>query len=470
MTGFSSRALLFLLLSSAAVYAAPAAMPRDTLGVVRETPTDSDSDDEAPRQPTISVSPLSKPSIDGFGTMDASNGGLSSTVWQGTTRESADALLSLIHTGIANDTIQKLTVRLLMTQANPPTGTGPDWFSERVKALVAIGQDDKAEQMIASLPPSMSNDSLRRVDVELSLLRGDTASACKHATTIPDASDDITFWQKTNILCKALAGKQNEVMVGLDILHEENKQSDMFFQECIRRMSEKNAPIKSLPKQWTLFDVALIRIAGGSDYLKDKIENLPPASLKYIAQDTKLDMKLREKATARAEQLGLLATKESNKTPEPPFERPLGSDVTTLVTALGSDKPANASDNAVIARLAIDSGSSNLDSHRVQRLLTLMQPFGYNVPAEVWKKLYAHKNRFDGEAPSAAMVAQINAAAQAGRKAEVILLAALIMGSVDADKATDLAILPVVNALKATGFEKEARQLAYGTVKSYSGR
>ena len=471
MTGFSSRALLFLLLSGAVAYAQPATMPRDTLGAVTsEAPADSDADDDAPPKPTISVAPVAKPSIEGFGTMDQSNGGLASNIWQGSTRESAGALLALIHTGIANDTVQKLFVRLLMTQATPPAGNGENWFVVRVGALIAIGQDDKAGQMVASLPPSMSNDALRRTDAELSLLRGDSAATCKRAAGIPEATDDLVFWQKVNILCKAMAGKQNEVMVGLDVLHEENKQSDMFFQECIHKMNEKNATIKSLPKEWTLFDVALIRIAGGSEYLRDKIEVLPAASLKYIAQDSKLDLKMREKATARAQQIGLLPVKEGNITPEPPFERSLGSDVTTLVTALGSDKPANPSDNAVIARLAIDSGTSTLDTHRIQRLLTLMQPFGYTVPTAVWQKLFAHKNRFDGEMPAASLVAEITNAAQAGRKGEVIVLAALIMGAIDADKTSDLAVLPVVNALKASGFEKEARQLAYSTVKSYSGR
>jgi hypothetical protein len=96
-----------------------------------------------------------------------------------------------------------------------------------------------------------------------------------------------------------------------------------------------------------------------------------------------------------------------------------------------------------------------------------MQVFGYTVPDAIWEKLFVHKNRFDGESPPAIWVDRITQAAQANRKGEVILLAALITGVSDVDKVNDLALLPVVKALKQVGFEKEARQIAYSAVKMY---
>jgi hypothetical protein len=67
-------------------------------------------------------------------------------------------------------------------------------------------------------------------------------------------------------------------------------------------------------------------------------------------------------------------------------------------------------------------------------------------------------------------VARIGEAAQQGRRGEVILLAALITSGGDVEKESELALLPVVKALMAAGFEKEARALAFDAVKAYSAR
>jgi len=180
-----------------------------------------------------------------------------------------------------------------------------------------------------------------------------------------------------------------------------------------------------------------------------------------------VEVKLREKATARAQQIGIMPVPESNRPPEQPFAKTLASDVSTLVTALGSgNKQANDADNAVIARLSLDDAGIS-DSRRVEKLLTLMQLFGYKVPDATWQKLFAHKNRFDGEVPPAILIDKINQAALAGRKGEVILLAALITDGNEVDKASEIALIPVITALKMVGFEKEARVVAYDAVKAY---
>ena len=145
------------------------------------------------------------------------------------------------------------------------------------------------------------------------------------------------------------------------------------------------------------------------------------------------------------------------------------SDVTTIVTALGSGKPANDADAAVIARLALDD-SVILDSRRIQRLLTLMEPFGYRVPPDVWGRLFVHRERFDGDMPPAVLVARLGEAAEAHRRGEVIVLAALIAAGNDADRLPDLALLPVIKALIVAGFETEARAIAHDAVKAYSAR
>jgi hypothetical protein len=334
-----------------------------------------------------------------------------------------------------------------------------------------MGEDEKADQMVTSLPASMKDASLIQLQTSLELVRGDYDNACQKAQpdALPQDDSGEDFWRKLVIMCQAHAGKQDEAMVGIDLMREERHTDDLFFQEAIRRVGDKESLIRSSPKQWTLLNVALVRLAGDTEKLKSGVDSFPAVAVKYLAQDTSLDAKLRSKAAARAIQLGVLAESEGNIPPEQPFSRPLASDVTTLVTALDSGDPANDADNAVIARLALDDAGIT-DTRRVQRLLTLMEPFGYHVPTDVWVKLFRHSERVDGDVPPASLVARINDAAVAGRRGEVILLAGLITGATPVERVPDLALLPVVKALIAAGFEKEARTLAHEAVKAYSTR
>jgi hypothetical protein len=432
---------------------------------------DPENGEDAPK-PSISVASVDKLSIAGMGPLEDGHGGLSSSIWKGSSKEPANSLLELNHTGIANDTLLSLTTRLLMTQATPPAGVNDDWFLARVNMLVALGQDEKAEQMIATLPSSMITEGLKELHAELLLIRGETNTACALVAAGLEnhtAGDQaLLFWKKLSIICTAVAGKHDEAMIGLDVLHEQTPHDDLFFHEAIRKIGDKTIVIKSLPKKWSLFDIALLRLSGDSEKLKDKVDSLPPVALKYLAIDNSLDIKLREKFNTRTLQLGITPVKEANKLQEQPFSKPLASDVTTLIASLTAAKPVNDADNAVIARLALDEGASIQDSRRVQRLLTLMEPFGYKVPTSVWQKLFTRKNRFDGEAPASMLIERLHEASLADRKGEVILLSGLIMAEIDADKASDLALLPVIKALKTAGFEKEARGIAVSAVKSYS--
>ena len=478
MIGFSNRILLLAaMLSAGMVDAAPAAAPHATAPAFDQgdgvaVAPDADEPVAVEPQGAISETQVNAPPVEGFGTLEQGKGALPEDIWRGSTRETADPLLREIRTGVADETLQVLLTHLLMTQATPPQGAGSQsWFVLRVNALLALGLDDKAEQMIASLPASMTDASLLELQAGLQLIRGEYDRACQKAQpeALPPDTGGDGFWRKLSILCQAHAGKQDEAMVGIDLMREERHTDDLFFQEAIRRIGDKTSMIKSMPGQWSLLNVALLRLAGDNEKLKNDMDAFPPVAVKYLAQDTSLDIKLRDKALGRSQQLGVIPEPENDVMPEQPFSRPLASDVTTLVAALGSGKPPNDADNAVIARLALDDAGIN-DSRRVQRLLTLMEPFGYRVPPEVWSKLFVHRERFDGDAPPASLVARITEAAASGRRGEAIVLAGLIMGGDAPARTSDLALLPVIKALMAAGFGSEARTLAHDAVKAYSAR
>ncbi len=473
MNGFLSSIALLLVFASAAAQAAPAKAPHD-LAPRLESQSDGDATDsdagtgyeEAPPVP-VSVEAVEKPSTDNFGILDENHGGLPASVWKGSTRETLDPLLMQV-TGVASAPIRNVLIRLLMTASPPPQGhSGEDWLTLRLNALMNLGQEDKVSQMVSGLPTSLITSPMLETEIEVELAHGDYDKAC--AKMQPNINSlnakDTIFWQKFHIICQIKGGKSDEAMVGLDVLNETDA-TTTFFQDEVRHITNKNIPVKSSPSSFSLLDFTLMRMAGDNERLKDKIDVLPALAIKYLALDETADVKLREKALARARQLGILPMAENGRLPEQPFEKSLASDVITLVSALGSGNTPNDADNAVIARLPLDEAGIQ-DSRRIERLLTLMDIFGYKVPPMVWQKLFAHKNRFDGEVPPALRVGQLSEAANANRKGEVIVLAALAADGNDTDKMSDLTLVPLVKGLKSMGFDKEARELAYSAVKTY---
>lgn len=473
----NSTALIGLVLAASSAFAEPDA-PHETLAIpeattpapVEQTPAAAPLSSAATPPATIHVDTVSPPSLDGFGTLDEKNGGLPATIWKESTLENAAPLLNWIHGGVAQTELRDLTIHLLLSQATPPAGSPKDWFLQRIEALIALGADDKAEELMAAVPASLATDALEQTRTELLLLRGDVPTVCKNAQERQASSTTgEAFWARINILCKASEGKKDEALLALDVLRESSaqEQEDMFFQEAIHKMTDRTYAVRNFPAHWSLLDVGLLRLLGDVEKAKDKLDVMPPLALKYIAADTTLDPKLREKAASKAEALGIIASKDSTKPQIQPFAAPLASDVTTLVTALGSGSPPTDADSAVIARLTLDDTAALQDCRRVQRLLSLMEPFGYHVTPDVWNKLFQRRNRYDGDIPPAALVDRLNAASQAGRKAEVILLSALILGNNDVDKTHEIVLLPVIRALQTAGFSKEARSIAYDAVQSY---
>ncbi|HEU5047164.1 MAG TPA: hypothetical protein VFT64_04890 [Rickettsiales bacterium] len=472
MNGYSNSLLILLAFLPSIAFAALEAPHEIAPAITAQDKSDNsggamDSDagvgyEEAPPA-TIESAPMEKPSTDGFGTLTESSGGLPGTIWQSDNRAADEFLLQQLHTGISDPALHDLLVKLLMTQSTPPTGTSSnDWLTLRVNALAGIGEDDKANTMINALPPSLAADQLLELQISIALAHGDYDRACKQT---PPSGSTSAFWKKISILCQTRAGKFDEAMVGVDMLRESSP-DDPFFQDLIRHLADRNVPLKTLPRDISLLDYSLIVMAGESNRLSDRLDSMPPIAVKYLAQDTRVDAKLREKATTKAQQLGLLPPTPSSTLPSQPFAKELASDVTTLVTALGSGQPPTDADNAVIARLAVENAGVR-DSRRISRLLSCMELFGYKVPDKTWNVLLNRKGRFDGEIPPAMLVDRLGQAAQAGRKGETILTAALIAGNSSADNISDLALIPIVKALKSIGFEKEARQLAYEAVKNY---
>lgn len=439
--------------------------PKQTLAIPEAPPALSTA---AKPAVTIDVSALEEPSIDELGTLQENEGGLPATIWKGSNYASSSALLTWVRSGVANEALRTQVTNLLLSRATAPEGSKGDWLAKRAEALVALGEEDKALQLLGAVPPKLATPSVKKLQVQLMLLKDDSNSACQmaQAHAINDEAD-LAFWQKLSIICKAAAGKYEEANLALDLLRESRAKDDPFLQDIVHAFSDKKFQIKNLPATITLLDFAAIKLAGELDRIKDKLDSLPPVTLKYILAVPKLEQKFFEKVQSKALATGMIAPNAASKTPPMPFAAPLASDVTSLVNALGAGNPPSEAENTVIARLAVDAAAATQDTRRATRLLSIMEVFGYQVPTATWDKLFNRKGRYDGDIPPAALMDRLNVAATAGHKGEVLMLAALILESDDIEKVHEVVLVPVIKALYGAGFTKEARSIAYDAVQSY---
>lgn len=471
MTGSLNRLLSTAILILVCTAASAQLAPHDISRPPENTATGQDDQESAvyteKPEPSVQEQPLGRLPIDGFGTLEEKNGGLPATIWNGSSRDRLDFPMEQINTGIANDTLRNLLTKLLMTEATPPQGQSEiNWLALRVSVLLNMGQDNKVREIIAALPPSIASQHMLQLQAELELAHGEYDKACNepHPDTTKLDAKSARFWQKLNIMCQAYRGKHDEAALGLDVLNETNSSIPLFVEE-IHRVNDRNYPTTALPRTLSLFDFGLIRMAKDMDRLKDHLDSLPNIAVKYLGEDEEADIKLREKATTRSRQLGLVSDADADKAQQQPFSPALTGDVTTLVNALGSGNPPGDADNTIIEHLTLDDINTQ-DSRRIERLLSLMQIFGYKVPEPVWAKLFSNRNRYDGEVPPALWLDALYQASQGNRKGEVVVLSALMLGTVNADKTSDLVLLTVINALKIAGFEKEAREIAYAAAKN----
>lgn len=439
--------------------------PRQTLEIPQAPPALSTAAQPAV---TINVSAIEDPSIDELGTLQENEGGLPATIWKGSNYASASSLLTWVKSGIAHEGLRTQVINLLLSRAIAPEGSKGDWLTKRAEALVALGAEDKALQLLGTVPSKLATPSVKKLQAQLMLLKDDNASACQmaQAHAINDEAD-LAFWQKLNIICKAAAGKYEEANLALDLLRESGAKDDPFLQDIVHAFSDKKFQIKNLPASLSLLDFSAIKMAGELDRIRDKLDSLPPVTLKYILAVPKLEQKFFEKAQSKALATGMIAPSAANKTPPMPFAAPLASDVTTLVNALGTGNPPGEAENTVIARLEVDAAAATQDTRRALRLLSIMEVFGYQVPASIWDKLFDRKGRYDGEIPPAALLDRLNVAAGSGHKGEVLMLSALILESADIEKIHEVVLVPVIKALNSAGFTKEARSIAYDAVQSY---
>ncbi len=254
----------------------------------------------------IEVEPLTVPDQPWVGLLDESRGGFGIDMWQSTSLELLERALPSLPMGTHSPAMQDLARRLLLSDARAPLGegTGRNLLAIRIERLVAGGETEAANQLIALASAREGDPALARAEVDGLLLAGDNAGACARiGGAVRD--DDDPFWLKGLTFCRALRAERATARLAVDLLRELGETDDEAFFILVRALNgDETARIESLVEA-TPLHLAMMR-AANLPIPADAVTGATPAVLRAIAAAPNTVPEVRLDAAERAAAAGVL--------------------------------------------------------------------------------------------------------------------------------------------------------------------
>jgi hypothetical protein len=272
---------------------------------------------------SVEVKTLSKVDPDSVGVIDASQGGFSVNMWDGTERALVARLLPMLPGRISSPVMRQLMRRLLLTRALAPQGKagGKSLLALRVQRLFAMGDLAAVRGLLQNAPAQLVEESLTRTAVESLFFGNDNAGACKRVRSSVQMFQG-SYWQQAIAFCLALGGQHARAAMVADILAErEGAVDNAFFTAMDALAGGRDAVVEALPDPMAL-RISMMRAAN----LKlpgDVAASGKPPILRAVAISPNAELDLRLNAAERAEALGALSPAELREIyASVPFEQP----------------------------------------------------------------------------------------------------------------------------------------------------
>lgn len=285
--------------------------PRPAVGETSGSEAQAEQDAEGGRKaPEFVIQPLRAPDPSSAGLLDDGNGGLGSTMWQGSNRAQAMQALGVLPAPVSGPALRDLQRRLLLSVAEVPPGTAatPSILGLRVAQLYRLGRLAEAERL-GSLPSRELKDPIfRELPFDLALLKNDLPKACEIAAA-GLREDASPFWQKATVLCrygaKDIPGGDLALSLWRDGPKESGAGNDPAFNTLAAALrGDARAKVETLGGASPLH-FAMLR-AAGRPLPKDTLDVATPALLVALVGYDKADAELRLMAAERAVQYGAL--------------------------------------------------------------------------------------------------------------------------------------------------------------------
>jgi hypothetical protein len=259
-------------------------------------------------QGPIEMAPLAPIDPDWAGSLTPDQGGFPVSMWQGTPRALVVAVVPRLM--VTNSPVlQGLTKRLLLSNATAPGPHQPagqsadqvDLVDMRIERLIAAGQVEAANAVLALVPTRGNGEPLERRRVELAFLANDAKAACAHV------GDDVRrfqspWWSRALIACQALTGDQAAAGLGLDLLREQKAPKDDAFDALVQTIGGRKVKLERLSDP-SPFHLALLA-ASKQPLPADAFAGASPAVLRAWAGAEGAPLSQRLAAAERAAAFG----------------------------------------------------------------------------------------------------------------------------------------------------------------------
>ena len=159
------------------------------------------------------------------GVIDARSGGLDTSLWQGTSAQTAVRLMKRLPLSSDKDIVQDMIEAVILSAGVPPQGDTSEYDQTRLKTVMAMG-DKAALDNLATRNPEITRDPKVRTD--LALAGGDVTAACQIADNITEGRGE-PHWAKLRAFCHIEREELSAAELTTELLQGTGYEDDAYF-------------------------------------------------------------------------------------------------------------------------------------------------------------------------------------------------------------------------------------------------
>lgn len=178
---------------------------------------------------SISVDRLGEARAYEIGVLDATSGGFSETLWQGTSASRATDLISALPPSYESPVLRDMARAALLSSGTPPRAQDADDLQNfrKAKLLAITGLTDKASlQSLLGRMSAVSSDPHIKADMAMRL--ADRKEACQLADRVQEGRSE-PFWAKLRSVCHALRGELAAAELTAGLLKTAGHEDEVFY-------------------------------------------------------------------------------------------------------------------------------------------------------------------------------------------------------------------------------------------------
>lgn len=293
-TGFPIATAFVAGILAAGMWRPAPATAADALQAIEARPGSNDA--------VVEMGQLGAPDTSGLGLLTSVESGVPKSMWQGTSRATAEALLQKAPAPTRSRALQSLGRRVLLTEATAPQGEGSadSFLALRLRRLIALGDLEAVVRISDELIVGKETSAEQMARTDALLLRGADGDACLMARDMVRFAADI-YWTKLDAYCKARAGDLSGGEFDLSLIHERDD-DPVFFSLYDRLVLPQRDDVQPAPFDGSALAFAFLRAARAVPETADFATGAP-ALLRAVALDaggTSADVRLTAAVEAAA--------------------------------------------------------------------------------------------------------------------------------------------------------------------------